>query len=736
MPLKKYDIPYSLEITTNPPIVAKPYALGKIKAFFVPSVRYGREMVELAQRMDLDIETVTIDKAWDLNKWGIGDYYDLRASVGNFELLYQNLENILTSAEPFDVLVIPGLNGWSNFSAKTIEAIHTRVQQGAGLVLIKPFHGEGLARVKRLDELSAMHNLFEEGMGSDKLAGEGYPILAIDKLHQENWKANAHYITHGIPFELFPYDEMAFYPYEATGEVILQAESGLPIAAVKEYGKGRVATFGYFPRDILPQHNKFTGTENTFDPLVELWSGSRSRHPFAYLEYFYSLIYRSMLWTAGKVPEYRLGEIALTEDEAIIHALNLPEKGYAYRYRIINNYDHILHESESQSNHLILPAELKLGGEFRLEVSLLIDNKVSDWITQSLSYAKTAYIHSLKTDRSDLQAGESLHVALEINANSGKVRFQVIDDYERILHVTEHLVSDSANYSFSYTAETIPSLHIRILVELLMDGFCIDRQETARIVITPEQRLLNDFEVFMAPQNRGQGDFLAIIGEQFREMGITGAFPGSSKTLAMSGVEGMGVYWYKRAPYVQKKESYLRTKDKSFLIRTPCLNNPQFWREMQHKITEAVRKNKKYGVISYFANDEGSITCYEDAFDFCFCSHCMTSMRSWLRDQYSNSLEKLNQVWDMCYMDWNEAVPYTTEEARQTQQYASWADHRSFMEWTFSNAYRKVTDTIQHEDPRGITRMSGCQASTAYTGYDYYQLYQHVGYFEAYTVGN
>src|SRR5690606_3962155 len=38
--------------------------------------------------------------------------------------------------------------------------------------------------------------------------------------------------------------------------------------------------------------------------------------------------------------------------------------------------------------------------------------------------------------------------------------------------------------------------------------------------------------------------------------------------------------------------------------------------------------------------------------------------------------------------------------------------------------------------PNGVIRMSGCQASTAYSGYDYYELHQHVGYFEAYGVGN
>jgi hypothetical protein len=58
------------------------------------------------------------------------------------------------------------------------------------------------------------------------------------------------------------------------------------------------------------------------------------------------------------------------------------------------------------------------------------------------------------------------------------------------------------------------------------------------------------------------------------------------------------------------------------------------------------------------------------------------------------------------------------------------------MEHTFAEAYRRIREFIRREDPDGVIRMSGCQASTAYSGYDYYALHRHVGYFEAYGVGN
>lgn len=257
--MKTYDITYSTDLRNKDITWANPFIKGKIKTFFVPSVRYGREIVELIQRMDIEYETVTIDRFWDLNRWGFGDFYDKRGGIWDFDIMYQNLENVLTSSEEFDVLVIPGINGWGYFTEKTRKAILSRVEQGAGLVLIHPFTGEGLDVPEELTMLSPLQSLHEEGFDDG-----GYPRIELDRLGNDRWFAEDHYITNGIPFDLFPYEEMGYYPYKATGQVIIQSASGLPIAAVKEYGKGRIVAFGYYSRDILPQHNEFTGMDDTF----------------------------------------------------------------------------------------------------------------------------------------------------------------------------------------------------------------------------------------------------------------------------------------------------------------------------------------------------------------------------------------------------------------------------------------------------------------------------------------
>lgn len=725
---KTYDIHFSTEVESEHPIIAKPYSGGRLKAFFVPSIYFGREIVELIQRTDMDYENVTIDRAWDLNKWGIGDYYDLRGGIWDFEIMYKNLENVLTSDEEFDVLVLPGINGWDSFTEKTREAILRRVEKGTGLVLIKPYNAAEVDSYDLVKELSPLKPLFKEG-----LTKRGGPMIARDKHQTEKWIQSEHYITKGIPFELFPYDEMAFYPYEAAGDVIIRSESGMPIAAVKEYGKSRIVAFGYFSRDILPQHNEFPGHSSCFDSVTARWKGMRHKLPFNYLEYFYSLIYRSMLWAARKEPCTAIEKVSVNNNSIAVKPSAMGN--YTYAVTVRNHYDQVVFEGECSSGEIILPEKLKLGGKYRAEVSLSDGNGTLDWASAVIEYPLSAQVKDISVNLDTVVPGDVLKVSVEAAGKGAELEINVIDDFDRVLYTQSKEINKDEKVDFDYTVKLIRSLHLRIQADVRVDGYLVHSKVSSRILVTPTERKLKDFEVFMTAMNRGQGDLLDIEAKRLHDMGITMSFVRDNKLSTTSGVEGLGVYWYNRAPYVERKEQYLRTKDKKYLYRVPCLNDPKFLEENRKNVTDTVKEGKKFGPITYFANDEGSITCYTDELDVCFCPHCMGKMREWLKNEYL-SLDHLNEEWNTNFQSWEEVVPYTAEEAKRTGDFASWGDHRRFMELSFANTYKKIGEFIKEEDPEGIIRMSGCQASTAYSGYDYYNLHKFIGCFEAYPAGN
>lgn len=734
---KLYDLAYDTGFGDPSPSRMKPPAGERLKLFFVPSVKHGYEIVEFIRRTGVDFETVTFDRAWDLNKWGIGDYYDIRAAVDDQHVMIDNLERALVSEEHYDVLVIPAVNGWAHFTPATRQAILRRVEAGAGLVLIRPFNGEDKPKSPELEALSPLVNLFEEGFAVDNNAGEGYPKVRFDLLASGRWSAAApHYITRGIPFGQLPSEQLAYYPYEAAGEVLIEAEGGAPIAAVKSYGQGRVVAFGYYPRDILPQHKDYTGKESTYDAVIDKWSGVRTGASFAFLDYFYELAYRSVVWAAKREPDCALSVAEQGERSWIIR-----REGSAasdrLRYRIKDGCDEIVAEGDCGSDGLLrLPESLDDGGAFRIEVEAFAGEGVLEFATFALERPLAASFAHASVSHDALALGETLHAVFRLQGKSGvQLVIRVADDFGRVLEQSSPELRIGETLTHAYRAAAAKSMHIEVQADIRRGGRLLQRWSSGGIVVTPSKRRLDDFEVFTAPQNRGHGDFLPLVAERYREIGVTGLYPGSAKTLTMSGASGMGVYWYHRAPYVERKERYYRTRDKRFLVRVPCLNDPSFWEEQRSKITATVSEFRTFGPIAYFANDEGSLTCYTDELDLCFCAHCMREMRVWLRQEYGQ-LEELNGAWGTAFASWEDVVPHTREEARKTRQFAPWTDHRRFMEHIFVDAYRRIAALVREADEGGVIRMSGCQASTAYSGYDYYRLHQHVGYFEAYGVGN
>jgi len=248
-------------------------------------------MVELMQRLSLEPTTVTIDRSWDVSCWGIGDFYDgdhvLRGDKDDFRIVFGYVEEELLSAKPFEVLVIPGLNGWSRYTRKTRDAILRRVSEGAGLVLLHPFVGDVKGHPFRGDEPEGDERIWEisplVGVPDDRVSDRGYPEPNQEAIVEGQWRARPHPITEGLDLEMLPSGARGgrFYRYEAKGDVAIEA-AGHPVVATRAYGKGRVVAFAAVGDGFIPE---------AIDPV-------KTRTYWDYWEYQYSLVARAVLWAA------------------------------------------------------------------------------------------------------------------------------------------------------------------------------------------------------------------------------------------------------------------------------------------------------------------------------------------------------------------------------------------------------------------------------------------------------
>ncbi|HSD66809.1 MAG TPA: hypothetical protein VLF95_08920, partial [Vicinamibacteria bacterium] len=313
-PAARHDIPFSTEVETPHVPWANKLPGGPIRGFFVPPVTEGRDMVELMQRLSLEPTTVTIDRSWDVNCWGIGDWYDgdhvLRGDRDDFRIVYGYVEEELLSGKPFEVLVLPGLNGWSRYTRKTRDAVLRRVREGAGLVLLHPFVGDVKGHPFLGDEKEGDERLWEisplVGVPDDRVSDRGYPELNRDAIAEGQWRARPHPITEGLDLDLVPSGARGgrFYRYEAKGDVAIEA-AGLPVVATRAYGRGRVVAFATVGDGLIPE---------AVDPV-------KTRTYWDYWEYQYSLAARAILWAARGEGPVRFRTLRVTPEAGLTLAL-------------------------------------------------------------------------------------------------------------------------------------------------------------------------------------------------------------------------------------------------------------------------------------------------------------------------------------------------------------------------------------------------------------------------------
>jgi hypothetical protein len=170
-------------------------------------------------------------------------------------------------------------------------------------------------------------------------------------------------------------------------------------------------------------------------------------------------------------------------------------------------------------------------------------------------------------------------------------------------------------------------------------------------------------------------------------------------------------------------------------VREYCLDDPTYRDLISKQLKERTAPWLPFSPLSYYVYEEPSLTCYGDAVDICFSPHTLRGMRKWLQEEYG-SLEPLNHQWGTRFTNWDNVIPDDAPEAQKRGNYSSWADHRTYMEKSYSDAFGFVLAELRKVDPEGILLNSGTQISGSHNGCDYSRINQYTRHLNAYDDGN
>ena len=763
---QKNDITYSKEVVTPHVAWATKLPRGPVKGFFIPSVQYGRDMVEIMQRLDLSPTTVSIDSNWDISCWGIGDFYghEFRGDRDDFQIVYGYVEKDLTGPAQYEVILIPGLNGWSRMTRATRDAILRRVQEGAGLVLIHPFVGDVKGHPFKGDEAVGDERIWDVsplvGVPDDTVNERGYPEINRDAVTKGKWElGQTHFINEGLPLELLPEGNTggSFYKYRANGDVLIKSGAN-PILAVKNYGKGRVVAMAYVEEGFTPQ---------SINP-------TESRIYWDYWEYQYSLLTRSLLWAAGRDANVQIK--SLSADSAGINlSLTAPaQQTIQIEVSGKNEFGQTLGSSRvSKSitpglNSIQIPASSwnsNIGWSGGRQIFNLIirdsrDGATLNWGSATFVTPKPAMMTSTKPAVDVYKRGETLSAVLRAAGSlSGlQMRMNVSDDLGRVLGTISAPARGERTFTFSL--KDFLGKFAFVSGELVDDrGAIVDQVRAKPVMVVQDVRRLKEYSAlvsFGGTKHYLEAAQMQMVRAAAADTGFTWGGDVDNSLNIPRGT--FGVYWYDRGPttpeameraiedykktgdfdslgYLTKKELYKRTGDKQFLRRTPSFNDLNFLKGLSDIVRASARNKARYNMDYYFVGDEGSLTSYGDAVDFDWSPQALEEFREWLKQEYG-TLEALNKEWRTSFKDWGTVVPFTTEEAKKSRNFAPWADHRTFMEITFARAYKSARDAAIEGDSDAHIAVSGTQATNAYNGADWSRLDRVIDDFLSYDGGN
>lgn len=726
----RWDIDYSLAVETPHVALARPFAGGKIKAWALSDVIDGRGIVELAQRLDLDFRATTIGRREGTNKWGFGDFYEQR-SLGSefwtnaFTLAHTYIADDLLNGPEYDVILWPGLHPWESYPQEIRDEIRRRVERGAGLVLFAP--ASKLMDGGGLWDLSPLRG----SASANKERDWEDAITARSKVAEQSaWvRPSEHYITRGVPLDALPTARMRVPRFDATGEVLLKTAQGAPVLAVRNVGRGRVVAFGYDERGMIPD------IEGVFETGLH----------YSYHEYLWSLVSRAVVWAAQREPQAAITELQVTPQRLQVSLKGAPD-GAEIGVTIRSAFD----EFEVKANVPVKGQTATLtfakpltGGRHFAEAYLLDKGRGVDWATRTFDVPTATTIRAVTLNADRVKVGEPVTARVQLNnAANSTITARLFDNYDRLIDERRVAATEVETTISLNTTGTLSHL-ARVDCEVTVAGTRADRRITEVFVLQP--RAWDDFDIVMYLFGPSPMPGLwPTIDAQLQRLNVTTL---SSYTLEHSKHANYNIQAQtrisgqespdgaKRNYYVAMKKKYAETHDKRGLVREYCLNDPSYRVKIRDELKKLTAPWTPFSPLSYYILEEPSLTCYEDDLDLCFSTYCMTAMRTWLKGEYG-TLAALNKQWSTSFANWDDVMPDDTYEAQARGNYASWADHRTFMEKSYADCFEFVLSELRKIDPQGIMLNSGTQVSGAHNGADYSRLNQYTTHLNAYDGGN
>jgi hypothetical protein len=539
----------------------------------------------------------------------------------------------------------------------------------------------------------------EAGAGLVVLEGFGQAgkIVPLNNLKEV---AADHYVREGIPWDLVP-------------------EEILSSVQVGNLGKGRVVRL-LFPPDkarvwgLLPQDLDYTA--------------HRTRQ-CAYWEWWYSLLSRALVWTAGREGTARL-EAEAAPGGVRLRVANAPagsrvraivRSGREIRFDgpTLRQAPVTVPVAADGTATLALPETLPAGTVLVDAMLLNPAGEVIAWGSFPFEQPQAVRISALETASESYRIGEPAQATLRCAADASVdavVEARLIDAFGRVVgrqSISRRLSRGESRFTLALRpARPLTVLH-RIFARILVGG---KEQDSRWVAVTWPKvgpaRAVADFVATTWAPGMSHPLELEYYGERTRDLGLNSEFAINPHMIAEHAMLAGG---YMRGI------GFRETGWNETGVRPTCLSDPAVIEAYRQTARESATNQRPYGFFGVGIADEAFLTSRHRRYEVCFSEHCQARYRRWLRARYP-SLEALNARWGTAYRSWEEIRGARTEEVRGKESFAPFVEFRTFMTDVWVEACRDITAAYHEVAPETPTGHTNTFGADPFNGNDYWKL--------------
>lgn len=645
---------------------AKPYAGGKVRALFICPRGDAREVIEVAERLDLDYQVILTLSSDELGWTAKSGPYAPAEGISNDEMIREAAEKL---ARPYDVIVT-GQIKWDMFPRELLYTIMEKVHDGTGLVVGYSDYG----RNALVDRLFAK------------------PVVAAD------------FVTRGLPWSALP--------------VLCKLDPAKAVQT-RQFHDGRLVLLNYPGRPVfmfltpLPPDTDKSYRElhyEYYQALVlkaMLWAGKKEPAvQFAEIGVGGETVDRAAL------PRTRLTARCLGPAEGLQAQVTVRDEDKRQFAQVTLG----LAGNQLSLNLPTLPA-----GRYFADVVLRNGQRTVNWASTAFTVTSALSCTALTFDKPSAKPNEVVTATATLSSPAPpnlNLYLQVIDSVGREIvrkSVPVPAGSLSVRAPFQLQNALAESAEVTAFLVSGAPRTALDRDCLARISTTlyvPLKRSRGNYASCVWGAGGYENDFVRrLMLKQLHNCDVDVHTNGPT---SVAGQTWLAQNNFDNIPYATRY-SY----EGSGPVREPCLTNPKFLEPHLAGLEKLGKELGPCGPRAYTLGDECFLA--RDGVDVCASPTCVADLQQWLRGQYPD-IAALNASWGTSYKGFEEARPTTLQEAKEAGQPARWVDHRRHMEFVYARMMDRARQAIRKGDPEAEVGFDGPFDTSSYSGNDWWQL--------------